>query len=228
MSKKDTQTQTLLEPQHALRAYLDALLCEIDVDEELVSANVADEVDSKIAAAERPIELDSEDLDNKPPESTSPGLPEWAQHEFQSLSFKVAGLMLAAPLEKLNGIVELNEDLSELPGYSPWVLGILNNRGQNVQVIDLAQVIMPDRRPDQSVSSADNPVKYIVLINGGNFGIAADSLSQVLTLSAGDVRWRGTNSKRPWLAGTVIEQMCAILDIDRLTESLEAGIKASA
>jgi purine-binding chemotaxis protein CheW len=30
------------------------------------------------------------------------------------------------------------------------------------------------------------------------------------------IRWRGQRSKRPWLAGTLIDQMCALFDIAQL------------
>lgn len=241
MPKKRTEIQTLLDPQHALRVYLDALLCEIDVDDDVVSANAAVDSDAQIRLDDESAETETRrrakdagratagtvDAETQAPESLASGIPEWAGREFQSLSFQVAGLTLAAPLEKLNGIVELHEDLAELPGYSPWVLGVLNNRGQNIQVIDIAQVVMPERRIAQNQENLGKKAKYVVLINGGNFGLAADSLSQVLRLSPDDVRWRGANGKRPWLAGTVIEQMCAILDIDRLIKALKDDIETS-
>lgn len=236
MTKKtpDTHIQALLDPQQALRDYLDALLSEIDVDEGIpqsdnmaesaLSGDPEQEVHSD-AVEQVPVEPQPVTTGNEPAAATTPEVPEWARFEFQSLSFKVAGLTLAAPLEKLNGIVELEGELSELPGYSPWVLGILNNRGQNVQVIDVAKVIMTGRQLDRGQENPEKGAKFVVLINSGKFGLAADSLSQVLTLSPDDVRWRSANGKRPWLAGTVIEQMCAILDIDHLTRELIKGIQ---
>ena len=256
MAKKPIETHTLVDQEQALRVYLDALLCEIDVGEQVVSANTGDEdlaqdateISQDAAAIITGGALPAETTAVESAEPASPSdqiaeavhdataqhpqagqlvssIPEWARQEFQSLSFQVSGLTLAAPLEKLNGIVELTEHLTELPGYSPWVLGVLNNRGQNVQVIDIGQIVMPKNRHTMKPASANSHSKYIVLINSGNFGLAADSLSQVLTLSPEDVRWRGASSKRPWLAGTVIEQMCAILDIDRLVDQLRTGIQ---
>jgi purine-binding chemotaxis protein CheW len=127
-------------------------------------------------------------------------------------------------LEKLSGIVELEEEVTELPGYAPWVIGLLPNRGQNVQVVDVAQIIMPNETDSVATPTAER-MKYIILLDEGKFGLAADSISQVLTLEAEDVRWRGENSKRPWLAGTVITQMCALLEVDLLCEQLQAGLQ---
>jgi purine-binding chemotaxis protein CheW len=51
---------------------------------------------------------------------------------------------------------------------------------------------------------------------GWHSGLIADGLSHVLMLEPDEVRWRSERSRRPWLAGTAIEAMCAILDIDNL------------
>lgn len=151
-------------------------------------------------------------------------IPDWAQNRFQCLSFTVAGLTLAAPLEKLHGIVEWQAEITALPGYANWFMGLLQNRGENVRVIDTAQIIMPDgRRPD--ARPVLERIKYVVLIDGGRWGLAVDSIGQVLTLETDGVRWRGERSKRPWLAGTAVEQMCAVLDMDSLSEQLLLGLK---
>ena len=225
MRKKPYEPYTLDDQQQALRVYLDALLAEVSFPETALeneeqsaapSASTAAEEEQTAALAAANTEL-----------TPSPGddilQPEWAASRFQCLSFQVAGVTLAAPLEKMSGIVELTETLTELPGYAPWVLGLLPNRGRNVQVVDIAQIIMPEDRQG-SIRSAADRIKYVILVDGGRFGLAADSLSQVLTLDPAEVRWRSLRSKRPWLAGTVVEHMCAILEMDRLCEQLAAGL----
>lgn len=236
MRKKPHEPHTLVEPQRALRVYLDDLLGEVTLvaDEEPVQPVVNDAVlekelerataETPVADIAEPAETDVPEVDAAIQKLTRISAPDWAQGAFQCLSFQVAGVTLAAPLEKLNGIVELEEEVAELPGYAPWVIGLLPNRGQNVQVVDVAQIIMPDDAGLVAVPTAER-MKYIILLDEGRFGLAADSISQVLTLKADDVRWRGEHSKRPWLAGTVIEQMCALLEVDLLCEQLEAGLK---
>ena len=56
------------------------------------------------------------------------------------------------------------------------------------------------------------------------WALACDSIGEVIDLETKDVKWRGANGKRAWLAGTVIEQMCALLDIDALTDELVNGL----
>jgi purine-binding chemotaxis protein CheW len=235
MRKKPHESHTLIEPQHAVRVYLDALLGEVDLvadtkpELDLVNKPVDDPALEK--ALRRATETINDDANKRESSITedankqpriSP--PDWAEAPFQCLSFQVAGVTLAAPLEKLNGIVELEEEITELPGYAPWVIGLLPNRGQNVQVVDVAQIIMPNEGASVAQPTAER-MKFIILLEDGKFGLAADSISQVLSLTADEVRWRGTNSKRPWLAGMITEQMCALLEVDLLCAQLQAGLK---
>jgi len=233
MHKKPHELHTLVDPQQALSVYLDALL------DETMFTVVEDKPDTHVtenAVLERALEkataltceTEPEDTVPVPPADETPkqtriATPDWAQSRFQCLSFQVAGVTLAAPLEKLHGIVELKEEITELPGYAPWVIGLLPNRGRNVQVVDVAQIIMPNGS-DLAARPAIARVKYIILLEDGKFGLAADSISQVLSLEDGDIRWRSTQSKRPWLAGTVIEKMCALLEMDLLCQQLRAGL----
>ena len=237
MHKKPHELHTLAEPQQALGLYLDALLDETTF---VVEENKPELYVTENAALEKALEratvlpLESvpepESVDAEPvlladtsQKQICIATPDWAQNRFQCLSFQVAGVTLAAPLEKLNGIVELTEEITELPGYAPWVIGLLPNRGQNVQVVDVAKIIMPNEN-DLVVKPTIERMKFIILLDGGKFGLAADSISQVLSLEADDVRWRSTQSKRPWLAGTVIEKMCALLEMDQLCTQLRAGL----
>jgi len=235
MRKKSHESHTLAEPQYALRMYLDALLSDVnlltDVEPELDSTTKKLNDPALEKALERATETVT-DSTNTNEQSTTEApskqsrivRPKWAEAPFQCLSFQVAGVTLAAPLEKLNGIVELTEEITELPGYAPWVMGLLPNRGQNVQVVDVAQIIMPDEGASVALPTAER-MKFIILLEDGKFGLAADSISQVLSLKADEVHWRGTQSKRPWLAGMVTEQMCALLEVDLLCEQLRAGLK---
>ncbi|HEC18801.1 MAG TPA: chemotaxis protein CheW [Gammaproteobacteria bacterium] len=234
MRKKPHESHTLVEPQQALRVYLDALLGETTLvaEEGTPAMPVVDAVlaQSLIQATESTADQGPMPAPETVPAPASPTQsqariepPAWAQGSFQCLSFQVAGVTLAAPLEKLNGIVELKEEITELPGYAPWVIGLLPNRGQNVQVVDVAKIIMPDE--GQNTVPVTERMRFILLLDDGRFGLATDNISRVLTLEPDSVRWRGEHSKRPWLAGTVIEQMCALLDMDLLRAQLQAGMK---
>jgi len=40
-------------------------------------------------------------------------------------------------------------------------------------------------------------------------------------LTPAAVKWRGHSGSRPWLAGTVIDRMCALIDADAFAQMLE-------
>lgn len=234
MKKQVFESHTLHEPNRALRVYLDALLSEatFSVEEEdasLAQQEIIEEQSPVVVVqdipleAEAEVEVESPAIDRTIDQNPEALYPDWAQSRFQCLSFQVAGVTLAAPLEMLDGIIELNESITELPGYAPWVMGLLPNRGKNVQVVDIAKIIMPDDRR-AAIAPANERTKYLVLIDGGKFGLAADSISQVLNLDPADVRWSRKANRRPWLAGTVIDQMCALLEMEQLRLQLQAGL----
>ena len=224
MRKRESPHLTLLAPEEAITCYLDALLCEVAFADEMPSANHGEALKADVVLLPSAA-VGSADLVEAAP---SPAVPEappqrksypWAEGRFQCLSFQVAGLTLAAPLEKLHGIVKWDDTLTELPGYAPWFMGLLQNRGRNVQVVDTARIVMADgRRPD--LRPPGERVQFVVLADDGRWGLAVDKIAEVITLEPADVRWSGANGKRPWLAGTVIERMCALLDMDSLCEQL--------
>jgi len=53
------------------------------------------------------------------------------------------------------------------------------------------------------------------------WGLAVDEVNQPITLEPDDVKWRGERSKRAWLAGTVKQHMCALIDIPVMGQMLE-------
>ena len=150
--------------------------------------------------------------------------PQWAEAEFQSLLFQVAGLTLAVPLVKLNGVMPLNLDsVTAMPGHSALFLGLIDHLGQQVRVVDTAQVVLPPERLAEAGGAVAGRVSHLVLIGEGRWGLAASGVGQVISLRPEDVKWRGSQGKRPWLAGTVILHMCALLEVDAFLDLLDEG-----
>ncbi|VAW94381.1 CheW domain protein [hydrothermal vent metagenome] len=144
---------------------------------------------------------------------------------FQVLLFKVAGLSLAVRLIELNGVVEWDETkITEMPGHSNFYLGLLQYLGKSIPIIDTAKLVFP---ADKLVSlSADKPyerVKRIVLIDDSKWGLACDEIDEVIELASEAIKWREDRSKRKWMAGTVIEHMCALIDTSGFAEMLADG-----
>jgi chemotaxis signal transduction protein len=135
------------------------------------------------------------------------GRPVWAQSRFECLLFSVAGLTLAVPLVSLGAIYRLDRELTPLVGRASWFMGLFRCGERNVQVVDTAQWVMPDRwRPEVRDS-----YRFVIRLGEDNWGVASDLVQQAINLRPDEVSWRTERSRRPWLAGTVIEHMCALL-----------------
>ena len=157
-------------------------------------------------------------------EATDSIIPQWANEPFQILLFEVAGLKLAVPLIGLSGVIEWTDSVTEMPGHADFYMGILQHLGNKIAVIDTARMVLPEKKLAQLVG--DDPrqrVKHIVLIDDYRWGLACDGISEVITLNPDEVRWRTSKSSRGWLAGTVIEHMCALLNSDGFSSMLEKG-----
>mgnify|MGYP001627468097 CR=1 FL=1 len=144
------------------------------------------------------------------------GRPQWAQSRFDVLLFKVAGLTLAVPLISLGQIQPLTDELTPLFGQADWFMGLQPTPAGKIRTVNTAKFVMPERYDDAFLQSA----KYVMSINGVPWGLAVDSVNQPITLQPEDVKWRSDRGKRPWLAGTVKDHMCALLDIPRIGQIL--------
>ena len=151
-------------------------------------------------------------------------LPDWCQHEFQAMLFKVAGLTLAVPLVDLNGVVECDlEDVSALPGHADFYLGLMKHLDKNVPLVDTARFVLPADK--LSTLAGDEPserITRVVMIHDCQYGLACDEVNEVITLNPDEVRWRTQRTQRRWLAGTVVEHMCALIDATAFAELLAA------
>lgn len=145
-------------------------------------------------------------------------IPDWASAPFPCLLLKVQGLSLALPLVKLHRILPWSEP-TPIPGYAAWLLGLLPLEGQDraLRVVDTAGLVMPER----PIAPADRiPPKHIVMVGEGEWGLTCEDVSNVITITPQQVRWRSERTKRPWLAGTVVEHLCALLDAEKLADLL--------
>ena len=164
------------------------------------------------------VHLPAQQPPTQPP--TSDGRPAWAEEPFECLLFDVAGLTLAVPLVCLGSIYPLaGHDLTPLFGQPEWFLGILPSQSGNLKVLDTARWIMPDRYRDDFRQG----LQYVISVQGYEWGLAVHQVSRSLRLDPNEIKWRTQRGQRPWLAGTVIEHMCALLDVSELAELIASG-----
>ncbi|MDH5391610.1 MAG: chemotaxis protein CheW [Gammaproteobacteria bacterium] len=146
--------------------------------------------------------------------------PEWAESRFQCLLFQVGGLSLAVPLVTLNGVIPWPENVVETPNQTDWYLGVLMNHGNKVQVIDTAVMVLPEEHRKDMAAEAAERLSHILLVDDQRWGLACESIGDVVWLNKDDVKWRSNTTKRPWLLGTAIEHMCAVMDTSAFADML--------
>ena len=145
------------------------------------------------------------------------GRPVWAKDRFDVLLFQVAGLTLAVPLIALGQIYPITEDLAPVFGQVDWFMGFQPTSAGAVRTINTALFVMPERYDKNFVNTA----KYVISIDGVDWGLAVDAVRNPSSLLPEEVTWRSQRSKRPWLAGTVKSAMCALIDIPQMAYLLQ-------
>jgi purine-binding chemotaxis protein CheW len=120
------------------------------------------------------------------------------------------------PLISLGQIQPITDELTPLFGQADWFMGLQPTPQGKIRTVNTAKFVMPERYDENFVKNA----KYVVSINGVPWGLAVDSVNQPISLKPDEVKWRSDRSKRPWLAGTVKEHMCALLDIPMIGQML--------
>ncbi len=194
MSSKSSQ---LVNQEQALSVYLkDMLLLPTDIESEQITT--ATTLNQVIEQTDAPISDKN-----------------WRSSEFQALLFDVQGLKLAIPLHELSGILTWPEKaLPKIPDKPSHYLGLYSQDHQHIQVIDTAYIVLPS-----NYQSNDDKPLFIISIDDGKWGLACNKVESVVTLTPEEVKWRQHSGKRPWLAGTVLKQMCSILNIEELVKS---------
>lgn len=136
--------------------------------------------------------------------------------QFQVLFFLVQGVRFAVPLIDLGGIFECDK-ITQLFGKPSWFMGITDVRGDKINIVDTLRWVMPEIN--------DSPDKYPYLISLGNteWSIGCDVLEGNRTLNKSQIKWREIPGNRPWLAGIVTSDKCAVLHVQSLIALFEAG-----
>lgn len=238
-------SNTLVDEKVAISLFLDSLLTEPEINLEQpqlipvvevkpvepipIVESIPDVVinEPEFKIAEPPVELKEqieEKVELKSEEEITDGIPAWANEPFQILLFNVAGLKLAVPLIDLCGVIKWNGEVTEMPGHADFYMGILQHLDYKIAVIDTARMVLPEHKiKELDLADPKDRVNHIVLIDNYRWGLACDNIGEVITLQPQDVRWRTSQSSRGWLAGTVIEHMCALLNSEGFAEMLKNG-----
>src|ERR1700690_195392 len=142
----------------------------------------------------------------------------------QYLTFFTAGEEYAVNIGKVKEIVKY-EAVTTVPNTPAWIRGVLNLRGTVVPVVDLA---VKFGLAASGISKFSCIIITEVLFQGEKLtmGVLADSVSQVIELSDGDIEETppfGTRVKIEYLLGMgpLGKKFCLILDIDKVLSADE-------
>jgi purine-binding chemotaxis protein CheW len=142
----------------------------------------------------------------------------------QYLTFFTASEEYAVSIVKVSEIVEY-EAVTTVPNTPIWIRGVTNLRGRVVPVVDLA---VKFGLPASAVSKFSCIIITEVMFQGENLtmGVLADSVSQVIELSADEIEATppfGTRVKTEYLLGmgALGKKFCLILDIDKVLSADE-------
>lgn len=198
----------LVASSEALQTYLDQLFGQVreDFDTEEPDSLIIDSGQPPEAPGEADTALPSEDdleceYDEGPDE-----LNDGAMYYL----FDVAGLTLAIPLARFEAEVGLPEVMTPPIGQD-W-RRIAETPSGPLIVVDTAGLILQEPGagfPDQRVS-------HLVVLDSGNWALAAHGPGVREALDLDRVHWRSTSGRRPWLAGTLPDRRCVLLDLDEI------------
>ena len=220
-----TRATTETEPTSALASRLVSRLREAEpavmptVTPALTIPDVAEAVTEAVEETEVEVQEDAQ-------EATAQQVEDLTQPDWQSaqgvdcLIFKVAGLKLAIPLSLLGGVHNASDDITPLFGQAKWSLGVWQSELAKLTVVDSAQLIMPER----NISLKDEGYQFLIQLDRSGWALACQEICDTQTLNYDSVKWRSDASKRPWLAGTVIAEMCALIDVPGMMQLLEANL----
>ncbi len=140
--------------------------------------------------------------------------------EFQTLFFVAGGVRYAVPLISLGSIFECPK-LTRIFSQASWHLGITDIRGEKVSVVDTMQFVNPQ------AGERSEPYPYIITLGQSRWALTCDVLEGNRTISKDAVKWRQTGGGRPWLAGIVKSERCALIYVDEMIKLLDAGFNES-
>ena len=136
--------------------------------------------------------------------------------EFQALFFLVRGIRFAVPLVNLGGIFQTDK-ITPLFGKPKWFMGLADVRGRKMNVVDTLKWVKPD-------ADVADKYEYMITLDKTLWSIGCDELEGNRMLSKEQVTWRQTAGNRPWLAGIVKKEMCALLHVEALIKMFENGV----
>ena len=189
------------------------LMTEVKVAEEVKTETEVETVVTDKVEEHEKVEVKKDEVDKKAPY-------DWANiempDEFQVLFFLVKGIRFAVPLVNLGGIVQCDK-VTPLFGKPDWFQGIADIRGKKMCVVDTLKWVKSD-------APKSDKYEYMIVLDDTIWSVGCDTLEGNRILNKDSITWRQTAGNRPWLAGIVKKEMCALLHVSALIKMFENGV----
>lgn len=219
-----TATETVTETQTETVTETETAVAEPETVTETVTETASETVtETEVEAQAETVKDESRTAETQlETEASAPAEPDVLQwqnvelpSEFQALFFMVRGVRFAVPLVDLGGIFEMGK-LTAIVGRPHWHQGLIDIRGKKINVVDTMRWVKPDVMDEHEYS-------YLIVLGNSRWAVACDELEGNRKLSFDNVKWRKCAGSRPWLAGIVKKEMCALFHVQALTEMFERG-----
>lgn len=129
--------------------------------------------------------------------------------------FDVFGLAVAVPEDSVRGEMPC-PPLQASPSTPAWLRRAAGGEAGQ-WIVDLALLTLPgDLSPDQI--PLEERCNRVLILEDGDWGVAVEGSTRAAVITTEEVCWRGPQGIRPWLAGTVVEKRCVLLDLDNIRQ----------
>ncbi len=186
-----------------------------DLADEQISEKIAPVTSSQTQAPELEPSQELEGSTTDSPGDSGLGPTKaWQEEEFDCLLFQVAGLNLAIPMIML-GTIHTKSELTSLFGQPDWLLGLMKlSESSSLRLVDTARVFLEHRyQPEHSLD-----YRYAIGVYDSHWGLACHQVLGSKRIAKTQVKWREQRNNRPWLAGTIKDEMCALIDVQALCQ----------
>ena len=142
------------------------------------------------------------------------------------VTFRLGAREYATPLSDIREVVRL-EGLSDLPGMTPPLAGVLDLRGTALPVLDLRKDVTAESRGDVLVLERDRSDGSEGLVDGSTVGVAVDQVRAVV--SAGELVPAGASPDEGVLPSYVVEVLRGsdgvvfLVDLPSMVDSARAA-----
>jgi len=123
--------------------------------------------------------------------------------------------MLAAPLTDLSRTIRFDDNLTKIPQQPIWFMGLKEEQGVKLGILNMAYLVQGKTRASIR-NYQEQPLENIILTEDGQWGFACDKVVSITKVSPDKVRWRTNREKKPWLVGTIIDELVVIVDLNQL------------